>query len=331
MQFNHILHVVDTHTAGEPTRIILNGINIPLSDVNGMRKYFIDRYDWIRTAVLYEPRGHNDQFGALVLPSIKADYSIIFMDTSGYLDMCGHATIGVATALVELGYVEAREPYTSIRFETPAGIVEAKVKIRNGSVEEVSIVDVPSFYIGEFELMLGDKKFKADISYGGNFYIVVDAREFNIRVRRRCIKELIRLGVKLIKIANEQIKVSHPNKEVESRIKLAMIVDEPERSDADGKNIVIWGDGLYDRSPCGTGSAARVAMLYSKGILKVGDIYRHEGILNTVFKIKILGTIRVGSYNAIIPEITGNAYITQISQVIINKKDPLWNGFKLRA
>ncbi|USG99154.1 proline racemase family protein [Thermococcus argininiproducens] len=327
----HILYVVDTHTEGEPTRILLSGVNVKGEDIIEKRKYFKENYDWIRTALLHEPRGHGDQFGAVLVPSEIADFGVIYMDTAGYLDMCGHATMGIATALVELGIIEPNEPYTSIKLETPAGLVEAKTRVENGVVKEVTVVDVPSFHVGEFEIeypKIG--KINVDVAFGGNFYVIANAKDLGLRVRKDYINKLIPAALKLIEVANNQIEVHHPRKGVQNRINLAMLTDEPEREGSNGKNVVIWGEGSVDRSPCGTGSASRVATLYSKGVLKEGDIFIHESILGTQFKIKIVGTTKIGDYTAIIPEITGSAYITKISQDIISKNDPLWKGFLLK-
>ncbi|ALM75101.1 proline racemase family protein [Thermococcus barophilus] len=331
MLAKNVLYVVDTHTEGEPTRILLSGVHVKGKDIIEKREYFKKHYDWIRTVLLHEPRGHADQFGAVLVSSEIADFGVIYMDTSGYLDMCGHATMGIATALVELGIVEAKEPYTTVKLETPAGLVNAKARIEDGTVKEVTVVDVPSFHAGEFEIEFPNMgKVNVDVAFGGNFYVIADARELGTRVRREYIRELIPTALKLIKVANEQIKVHHPRRGVQNRINLAMLTDEPEREDSDGKNVVIWGEGSVDRSPCGTGSAARVATLYSKGILKIGDTFVHESILGTQFKIKIIDTTRIGEYTAIIPEITGSAYITKVSQDIISRNDPLWKGFLLR-
>jgi len=332
MKFENLLYVVDTHTEGEPTRIILSGLpRIPGDDIVEKRRYFMKNLDWIRTAVLLEPRGHKEQFGAVVLPSSKADFGLFFMDTHGYLDMCGHATMGVSAALISLGIIPANEPYTKIKFETPAGIVDVKCKVENGEVVEISVIDVPSFYVGSFQVNFpGVGNINVDVAFGGNFYVIADAKELGLRVRKHFIKELVTTALKLIETANQTIKVSHPtNPDIAKQIKLAMLTDDPETNIADGKNVVIWGEGSVDRSPCGTGSAARVATLFSKGILKENDLFIHESIINTIFKIKIVGITKVGPYKAIVPEITGRAYVTQIAHLLINKKDPLWRGFRI--
>jgi len=184
----------------------------------------MEKYDWIRTAILQEPRGHIDQFGAVLTSSKVADFGLFFMDTHGYLDMCGHGTMGVATALVELGVIDAKEPYTTIKFETPAGIVEAKVKVENGYVKEVSVIDVPSFHVGEFEIeypKIG--KIRADVAFGGNFYVIANARDLGLRVKKEYITKLIPRALELIEVANDQIKVHHPKEGVANEIRLAML------------------------------------------------------------------------------------------------------------
>lgn len=326
MLVKNALHVVDTHTEGEPTRILLSGLSVRGGSIHEKRRYFRENYDWARTAILQEPRGHADQFGAVVLPSEIADFSIFYMDTTGYLDMCAHGTMGAATALGELGIVELKEPSTKIKFETPVGIVETMLEVRDGGVRDVTLRDVPSFHVGEFEI--SDVGAMVDVSFGGNFYVIADARDLGLRVRSNRIDDLIPAGLRLIK-ASDDIKVHHPQREIADEIRLAMLTDAPEKMGSDGKNVVIWGRGSFDRSPCGTGSAARAASLFSKGSLKIGDTYIHESITNTNFRVRVAETARVGKYAAIVPEITGKAHITQISQVVIDPEDPLWRGFLL--
>ena len=333
LKFKKYILVVDTHTEGEPTRIILFGFPKLKGDtLYEKRKFLQENYDHLRKSILLEPRGHDDQFGALVLPSEKkdTDYAIIFMDNKGYEDMCGHGTIGVTTALVELGMVEPIEPCTTITYETVAGLVKAKAKVKDGAVEEVSLVNVPSFYVGAFEVDMNGRKVPVDLAYGGNFYLITEAKNLDTSVRREHIDELIKLGIELRDAAKRQIDIHHPDKPgVPQEMGHTMITDEPELPQSSGKNIVVFGLGQYDRSPCGTGTSARISILYNKGLLKPGEVFTHESIINTNFRAKILQTTKVGSYDAIIPEVTGRAFVTQISQVIINPDDILKNGFSM--
>ncbi len=326
------IKVIDTHTEGEPTRIIISGFeDLPGKTVLEKRDYFKKNLDWVRRVILYEPRGHSDQFGAVLLPSNKADFGVFFIDTAGYLDMCGHATIGVATTVINLGLIKARGPETVITFETPAGIVKARCRVMGNKVREVSVVDVPSFYVNSYTLDYKNKEINVDVAFGGNFYVIAEAKDLGIRARREYLSQLIQTGLELIEKINRKIKIKHPtNPKIAQKVTLAMITDEPETDIAHGKNIVIWGKGQFDRSPCGTGSAARVAVLYSKGIMRKGDVYIHESIINTIFKIRILDVTNVGNYEAIIPEITGRAFITQKCEIVFDEDDPVREGFILR-
>lgn len=333
MKTRNILYVIDTHTEGEPTRIVMSGLP-RLEGVNIVEKrvFMSKNLDWIRTALLTEPRGHQDQFGVIVLPSNEkdVDYALIFMDTEGYLDMCCHAVIGVTTALIETGVIEPKEPYTYIKYETASGIVTAKAKVSGDSVEEVSVIDVPSFYLGNYDLRIFDKIIPVHVAYGGNFFVIAESKDLGVELRIKNIDKLIKWGIVLRDEASKQIVIDNPAQEnVDKKIKLAMIVGEPELSWSNGKNIVVFGNGQFDRSPCGTGTAARLAAMHSLGLIKLGECFIHESIINTIFKARIIDVVKMGSYNAIIPEITGRAFITQISNVIIDSRDPLWRGFSI--
>lgn len=333
LKARNILHIIDTHTEGEPTRVVMAGLpKLEGTSLIEKRASMSRDFDWLRTALLLEPRGHDSQFGAVILPpnEREADYALIFMDTEGYLDMCCHATIGVTTALIETGIVEPKEPYTYIKYETVAGIVTAKAKIEDNAVAEVSLVDVPSFYFGKFNLKIWDKIVPVHVAYGGNFFVIAESKALEVELRLRNINELVKKGTMLRDEASRQIPVRHPTLHREDeRIKLAMITGEPELSHSDGKNIVIFGNGQFDRSPCGTGTAARLATMYSLGLIKPGQVFTHESIINTTFKAKIIETTKVGPYDAIVPEITGTAFITQITNAIIDYSDPLWRGFSI--
>jgi proline racemase len=326
-----LLHVVDTHTEGEPTRIVLSGFpQLEGRGVRERREFLRRHYDWLRTALLFEPRGHRGQFGALVLPSEErgVDYQLIFMDGEGYLDMCGHATMGVTAALIELGVIQPVEPITRVSYETASGVVEARARVEDGRVAEVSVIDVPSFYIGRYEVRLGGEHIPVDVAYGGNYYAIVEAEGLKTRVRLENLEELLKRGIALRDAASRQVRVSHPLRGgVQEIVKLAMIVDEPELPQSDGKNIVVFGRGQFDRSPCATGTAARLATMHSMGLIGLDEPFIHESIINTTFKARIIETTRVGDHEAIIPEITGRAFITQFIKVVINPDDPLRHGF----
>jgi len=331
LRSKNILFIVDTHTEGEPTRIVLSGIpKLKGNTVFEKRKYFRENFDHLRRSILLEPRGHDNQFGALVLNTEKddADFALVFMDNKGYEDMCAHGTIGVTTALIETGIIEPTEPYTTASYETVAGLVKVRAKVKDGMVEEVSLTNVPSFHVGSFEVELDGSKVPVDLAYGGNTYVITEAKNLGTRVRREHIPELIKKGIKLRDEAARQLVFRHPDKPSDPHeISHTMVTDEPELPSSSGKDIVIFGHGQFDRSPCGTGTSARISVLYNKGLLKMNEDFVHESIINTQFRAKVLRTTKVGAFNAIIPEITGRAFITQMAQITINPNDPLKNGF----
>lgn len=336
MRVSETYEVIDTHTEGEPTRILLWTLPIEnAEDPLKAREYFQARYDYLRTAILHEPRGHSDQFGAVVIPSPEkdVDYTLFFTTASGYLDMCGHATIGVSTALVTLGRIIPSEPVTEIRYRTPAGYVTAKVNVEDGEVRSVTVVDVTSLFIGGSEVYVDEpinRKIHVNVSYGGNFYAIVDAEEIGLEVVPADISHLREAGKAISKAVYEQARPRHPTNHNLRQYPLTMITGKPVLKPENYRNVVIFGDGSFDRSPCGTGTASRAAFLHSMGKLGEGESFVHESINNTSFRCKIVATEEIGGEKAIVPEITGSAWITQISHVIIDPDDPLRNGFLVK-
>lgn len=332
MNISKGIMAIDTHTMGEPTRIIIGGIPfIKGESLLKKREYLLENLDYIRTSVIHEPRGHNDMFGAIVTESIdpEADFGVFFMDGKGYIDMCGHGSMGVATAMVEYGMVPVKEPFTNIYMETLAGIVEAKVNVIEGKAKSVSIRNVPSFvYKKDYIIEVPEiGRVSLDISFGGNFFAIVNAKEIGIEVKRENIDRLIKIGIDIKKIINDVIEVEHPiNTQIKS-IELVEIYDDSQIADL--KNIVIFGNGQYDRSPCGTGTSAKLATMYKKGLKSIGDEFTYESILGTIFKGKIVDSVKVGDYDAIIPEITGESFITGFNQIFIDPKDPFKYGFNI--
>lgn len=335
MQAIRSIHAVDSHTMGEPTRIIIGGIpKIPGKTMAEKKSYLENKLDHIRTAVMLEPRGHNDMFGSIITqPCIDdADFGIIFMDGGGYLNMCGHGSIGAITVAIETGMVNAIEPVTEVVMDTPAGIVRAKATVKRGKVREVSIVNVPAFlYKKDLEIDIAEiGKVKFDISFGGSFFALVNAKELGIKVESKNAMKLTEIALKMRNIINETIEIKHPTLNHIKTVDLIEIYDDPTHPEADYKNVVIFGQGQVDRSPCGTGTSAKLAALYSKGELKEGELFIYESILGTLFKGRIVGVDKIEEYEAIIPEITGAAYITGFNHFVIDPEDPVKYGFVLK-
>jgi len=319
---------------GEPTRVVVGGVpQIPGKTMPEKKKYLEDHLDYLRTAIMLEPRGHNDMFGSIMTAacSPEADFGIIFMDGGGYLNMCGHGSIGAATVAVETGIVPMKEPVTEVVMEAPAGIIRAKVQVKNEKVQEVSIVNVPAFlYKADQQIDLpGYGKITFDISFGGSFFAIVPAKQLNIKLLPENADKLKVLGIQIRDIINKEIKIQHPVLEHIKTVDLVEFFDETDNPKANLRNVVVFGQGQVDRSPCGTGTSAKLATLHAKGKLKQGEKFVYESIASTLFTGEIVGTTKVGDYDAVIPQITGSAYITGFCQYVIDEDDPVKHGFRL--
>ncbi|WP_422487342.1 proline racemase [Gudongella sp. DL1XJH-153] len=334
MRFIRSIHTIDSHTMGEPTRIVVGGIpRIPGGTMAEKKAYLESNLDYVRTSLMHEPRGHNDMFGSVLTSTTiaEADFGIIFMDGGGYLNMCGHGSIGAVTVAVESGMVEVVEPFTHITMESPAGLIKAKVKVEGGKAKEVSIINVPSFlYKEDVEIEVpGIGKVTLDISFGGSFFAIVNAKQLGIKVELAESDTLLKLGLKIRDIVNNTIKVQHPEIHHINTVDLVEIYDESTNPAANYKNVVVFGQGQLDRSPCGTGTSAKLATLFSKGLLKQNEEFVYESITGTMFKGRVLEETKVGEFDAVIPEITGSAYITGFNHFVIDPEDPLKYGFSV--
>lgn len=329
------IFAIDSHTMGEPTRIVVGGLpNIPGKTMPDKKAYLEENLDYVRTAIMLEPRGHNDMFGSIITQPTteEADLGIIFMDGGGYLNMCGHGSIGAVTVAIETGMVPVIEPVTNITLEAPAGLVKAKAKVENGKAKEVSIVNVPSFlYKRDIEVDIPEiGKVAMDISFGGSFFAIVKAEKLGIDISPSNAQKIIDIGMNVIKAVNEQVEIQHPTLPHIKTVDLCEIYGPAKSKDASMQNAVVFGQGQLDRSPCGTGTSAKIATLYTKGELKMNEDFIYESILQTKFKGKVIGETKVGDFNAIIPEITGSAYITGHNQFFIDPEDPVKHGFILK-
>ncbi len=322
---------IDSHTMGEPTRIILSGFPELEGATMMERKRFLEtRYDEYRTALLLEPRGHRDMFGALLTDPVspEADLGVIFMESGGYLNMCGHGSIGAATVAVEAGLVPAVEPYTTVVLEAPAGLIRASVKVSGGRAEEVSILNVPSFvYRENLEITLPDYGVvPVDISFGGSFFALVDSERVGLRIAPDNLSRLIDFGMRLLSKINATVSVRHPFLDI-TTVDLVEIYGKPTNPAADLKNVVVFGEAQADRSPCGTGTSAKLAYLYNAGKLGLGEEFVYESITGSLFRGEATQELLVDGRRAIIPKITGSAYVTGVNRLIVDEADPLAWGF----
>lgn len=334
MRFTRTLMAIDSHTMGEPTRIVVGGVpHVPGKTMADKRAYLEEKMDHIRTSIMHEPRGHRDMFGSILTSPVNddADFGIVFMDGGGYLNMCGHGSIGAVTVAIETGMVPAVEPETNVSFDAPAGLIKARAAVEKGVVKSVTIRNVPAFLYKENVTVdvPGLGNIKLDISFGGSFFALVDVKELKLKVCPQNVDQLIKAGMAIMKAANEQIHIEHPELKHIKTIDLVEIYDQPTHPEAHYKNVVIFGDGQADRSPCGTGTSAKMAALYAKRKLALNQEFVYESIIGTLFRGRLVETAQVGEFAAVVPEITGSAYITGFNQFVIDPNDPVKHGFTL--
>jgi proline racemase len=319
---------VDSHTEGMPTRVVTGGVGpIPGATMLERKLHFEAHMDDLRQLLMREPRGHSAMSGAILQPPTRpdADWGVLFIEVSGCLPMCGHGTIGVATVLVETGMVQVREPETVVRLDTPAGLVEVRVAVEEGRAVSVTLRNVPSF-LHERERRVGD--LVCDIAFGGNFYAIVPAAEAGVAVDPARADELIARGAEIMAAINAQAPPVHP---ADPRIAGCrhVIFHAPGAGGADARNATSIHPGWLDRSPCGTGTSARMAQLHARGELALGQPFVNESVIGTRFTGRLVAETEVGGVAAVVPEITGRAWVTGMGQYLLDAEDPFPAGFAL--
>ncbi len=333
MQIEKIIHTIDTHTGGESTRVVIHGYPaLPRTDPQAITKLLAAEYDSLRRMLLWEPRGHKDMFGALLLPPSQPDtrLGVVFMHTGGYLPMCVHGLMGAVVAAVESGYVTENDSNKPLKVETPVGIVQVRFARKAGVGLEVTVRNVTCFAVEfDLEVKVGEQRVRVDVAYGGNFFALVEASALGLSVDTRYVPELRRAGMAIRRAVNEQKKFTHPEQPDITGVELVEISEEARNSRAHARNVVVFGPGQIDRSPCGTGTGAKMALLYSRGKLQLGQKFLHESILGTIFSGQLVEEQQVGPFRGVVPEITGTAFITAIQQFVADPLDPLREGFLL--
>lgn len=333
MRTKRVFHAVDSHTEGMPTRVITGGIGvIPGTTMAERREWFMANADDIRTLLMYEPRGHSSMSGAILQPPTRpdADYGVLYIEVSGLLPMCGHGTIGVATVLVETGMVEVQEPVTTIRLDTPAGLVTADVAVSEGVATSVTIRNVPSFAL-ELDQSVkvdGFGEVSYDMAFGGNFYAVVELKELGLPFERNAKNELLAAGLKIMDAINAQNLPVHPERPDITGCH-HVYLKAPDSTATHSRHAMAIHPGWFDRSPCGTGTSARMAQLHARGELALNQDFVNESYIGTRFIGRLVESTSVGGYDAVIPTITGRAWITGTAQYFLDPTDPFPKGFLL--
>jgi len=330
------LRSIDAHTAGEPLRLIVDGF----PHVEG--KTMLERREWVRancdhlrTALMLEPRGHADMYGALLTEPEHpdSDAGVLFMHNEGYSTMCGHGVIAVVTMAIERGLIVPRGG-DAIVLDSPAGQIRARAEIRlDGDrirVERVRFVNVPSFILhAALPVRIGAREVRVDVAFGGAFYAIVDAESAGMAVRPEHLGDLRRAGMAIKQAVEAAVQVSHPDEPGLRGIYGTIFTGPPTSDDAHLRNVTIFADAEVDRSPCGTGTCAVMAVLAAMGLLGADQTFVHESIIGTQFRGRLAGETTVGDYPAIVPEIEGEAYITGEHVFLIDDADPLRHGFRL--
>ncbi len=335
MRSRHVFHAVDSHTEGMPTRVITGGVGvIPGATMAERRAYAREHLDHLRTLLMYEPRGHAAMSGAILQPPTRpdADMGVLFIEVSGFLPMCGHGTIGVATVLVETGMVPVTRPVTTIRLDTPAGLVTAEVAVReDGAATAVTIRNVPSFPLrldAEVKVPELGRTVRYDLAYGGNIYAFVSTEDLGVPFATAAAARLRVAGGGVVAASAAPPRPGHPGARAGAGGHGAYLV-APGSTAAHSRHAMVIRPRWFDRSPCGTGTSARMAQLWARGELALGVDFVNESFLGTRFIGRLVGETTVAGRPAVEPTVTGRAWITGTAQYLLDPEDPFPAGFLL--
>ncbi|GAB3817281.1 proline racemase family protein [Kribbella italica] len=327
------LAAIDSHTEGMPTRVITGGVGvIPGTTMEERRQYFLAHDDDLRLFLMNEPRGHSAMSGAILQPPTRpdADWGVLYIEVSGCLPMCGHGTIGVATVLVESGMVPVSEPLTQVRLDTPAGLVVVDVAVKDGRAEHVTLQNVPAYShaLDASVEVKGLGTVTYDLAYGGNFYAILPLEQLGIPFDRSEKDRILQAGLDIMAAINENDRPVHPEDAGISGCKHVQFT-APGRDGSDSRNAMAIYPGWFDRSPCGTGTCARMAQLHARGELELGREFVNESFIGTSFTGKLLETTTVGGRPGVVPTVRGRAWITGMGNYWLDPTDPFPTGFVL--
>jgi len=326
---------IDAHTAGEPLRIITSGLpTIPGDTILAKRRFARAHLDHLRTALMWEPRGHADMYGCIITDPVTSDgdLGVLFLHNEGFSTMCGHGIIGLAKVGLDTGLIDKPGDRPVIKMDTPAGRVTVTATRENGRITSVSFQNVPSFVyaLDQFVEIPGLGKIRYDIAFGGGFYAFCDAADLGLPLSADDFRSLIDIGVRIKYAVMESLPINHPFEEDLSFLYGTIIVGEAHDSTNHSRNVCIFADGEVDRCPTGTGVSARAALHYARGELGLNEPFVVESILGTTFTGEVTGITQFGPYQAVIPKVTGAAHITGRNELLIDPADPLRLGFILR-
>jgi trans-L-3-hydroxyproline dehydratase len=329
------IRTIDAHTAGEPFRVVVDGVPELVGETMLERRRFArDHLDDLRTALMWEPRGHADMYGCLVTEPVSADadFGVLFTHNEGYSSMCGHGIIAMATVAVETGMVTATEPETEVAIDTPAGLIRAYAGVDAGRVMGVRFLNVPSFVAAmdrEVEVP-GLGRLRYDLAYGGAFYALVDASDFALELSPAEFRRLIEVGIGVKRAVAVAGDVTHPFEDELSFLYGVIFVGESPTAGIHSRNVCVFADGEVDRSPTGTGVSARLALHRARGEIAVGEEIVIESLIGSRFSGRVVEETTFGPHDAVVPEVAGRAHITGRHEFVLGPDDELARGFILR-
>lgn len=333
MRATKVFTAVDTHTEGMPTRVVTSGFGTLPGDTMAARSRHVAlKLDGWRRLLMYEPRGHQAMSGAVLQPPTRsdADLGVVYIEVTGCLPMCGHGTIGVVTAAIETGLVEVTEPTTTVRLDTPAGLVTAVAEVHDGACGPVTIHNVPSFLAHRDAVLTvpGRGDVVTDVAYGGNFYVVVAAATLGVELQPEHAAELVAAGMSVMTAANRQLRMVHPTQpDIDGTHHV--LLTAPGDGEVSGRGAVVIDPGYLDRSPCGTGTSARMAQLHARGSLPLDTPFVHTSVIGSRFDGRLVAATTVAGTPAVVPTITGRAWLTGLGQYLLDPSDPFPEGFLL--
>jgi 4-hydroxyproline epimerase len=329
----HTFFCIDAHTCGNPVRVVAAGGPIlPNVSMADKRALFVRDHDWVRRALMFEPRGHDVMSGSILYPPFRedCDLGVLYIEVSGCLPMCGHGTIGTVTAAIEEGLVVPRQEGT-LAIEAPAGRIVVEYTKAGQYVEQVRLFNVASYlHAADVQLDVpGIGPLTVDLAYGGNYYVIIEPQQNWTGLGSMSADLILRLSPLVRRAAQDLLAPIHPEDARIAGVSHVMWCDTGRDPRATARNAVFYGDKAIDRSPCGTGSSARMAQLVAKGRLAVGDTFVHESIIGSMFDCRVEGAARVGSHAAILPSVAGWARVTGHNTIYVDDRDPLAHGFQL--
>jgi len=334
-KYSRMYTVVDSHTEGQPERVVIGGLPpIPGKTMLEKVQYVSENWDDLRRLLVHEPHGYATMAASYITePTVdEADVGIIYLSPGGYDTMCGHGTIAICTVLAEMGLIELQEPETEIVLDTPAGLVKTRVTVEDGTARAVTFQNVPSFlYKADVKVYVPTiGKVKLDIAFGGNlFYPILSAESVGIEILPERSKDIVSCGRKIFETLREQVEAQHPEIPEMRGYAGVLFSGPPTHPEADLKNCMYVPPDEVDRSPCGTGTCAKMAVLHAKGELGLNEEFVHESIIGTLYYGKLIEETKVGPYVAVVPTVKGSAYIMGIQQLIVDPRDPFPAGFEM--